>query len=254
MTARVRLGALAITAAAATAVPTAAIAAEYGSRTMREGTSGTDVKRLQRYLTRAGFQTTADGAFGPRTARSVRRFERADGRRVNGVVPPRDARAIRTAAIETADQETEATEPTGTEPTATGRATIDENGLAVAPADAPAAVKQVIAAGNEIATKPYKYGGGHGDWNDSGYDCSGSVSYALRGAGLVRRPMTSGDFTSWGRAGRGEWITVYAHGGHVYVKVAGLRFDTSGLREDGTRWHETKRTTDGYVVRHPSGL
>jgi peptidoglycan hydrolase-like protein with peptidoglycan-binding domain len=213
---------------------------------MREGTNGTDVAQLQRYLTASGFRTTADGAFGPLTARSVRSFERADGRPVNGVVPPRDARAIRAEATEATPEESETTE--------TGRATITSDGEAVAPADAPEAVKAVIAAGNEIATKPYKYGGGHGDWEDSGYDCSGSVSYALHGAGLVRRPRDSGEFMSWGGAGRGEWITVYAHGGHVYMMVAGLRFDTSGREADGTRWHETNASREGYTVRHPSGL
>ena len=250
MTARVRLGALAIIATAAVAAPVSA--ATYGSRTMREGTNGKDVKQLQRYLTTAGFPTTADGAFGPRTARSVRRFERSDGRRVNGVVPPKDARAIRAEALEAESEQTEPVKET--QSTETGQARITSDGLAVAPADAPEPVKQVIAAGNEIAKKPYKYGGGHGDWQDSGYDCSGSVSYALHGAGLVSRPRDSGEFMSWGRSGRGEWITIYAHGGHVYMMVAGLRFDTSGRREDGTRWHDTRASTDGYAVRHPSGL
>jgi peptidoglycan hydrolase-like protein with peptidoglycan-binding domain len=246
MTARVRLTALAITAVAAAASPVSASAAEYGSRTMREGTSGSDVKLLQRYLSQAGFETTADGAFGPMTARSVRAFERADGRAVDAVVPPRDARAIQAEA-------TQAT-PEQTEPVETGQARITRDGLAVAPADAPDAVKQVIAAGNEIAKKPYKYGGGHGQWNDSGYDCSGSVSYALHGAGLVGRARDSGDFMNWRFAGRGDWITVYAHGGHVYMMVAGLRFDTSGLDEDGTRWHDTRASRSGYAVRHPRGL
>jgi cell wall-associated NlpC family hydrolase len=112
----------------------------------------------------------------------------------------------------------------------------------------------VIAAGNEIAKKPYRYGGGHGQWNDSGYDCSGSVSYALHGAGLVGRPRDSGEFMDWRFAGRGDWITVYAHGGHVYMMVAGLRFDTSGLDDDGTRWHDTRASRSGYAVRHPRGL
>ena len=249
MTACVRLGALALIATAAASAPVAASAAEYGSRTMREGTSGTDVKQLQRYLTQAGFETTPDGAFGPLTARSVRSFERSDGRPVNGVVPPGDARAIEAEATEATSEPVEETEPTET-----SRARITRDGLAVAPEDAPEAVKQVIAAGNEIAKKPYEYGGGHGQWKDSGYDCSGSVSYALHGAGLVRRPMSSGEYTDWGRQGRGEWITVYAHGGHMFMMVAGLRFDTSGLDEDGTRWHTTSHTREGYAVRHPSGL
>ena len=248
MAARVRVGALAIVTVAAVALPSAASAATYGSRTMREGTSGKDVRQLQGYLTGAGYATTADGAFGPMTARSVRRFERADGRAVNGVVPPRDARAIQAAATEA---EPEQTEPA---PTETSRAYITKDGLAVAPADAPEAVKQVIAAGNEIATKPYEYGGGHGQWDDSGYDCSGSVSYALHGAGLLNRPKDSGELMSWRFAGRGEWITVYAHASHAYMKVAGLRFDTSGLDEDGTRWHDTRASREGYAVRHPNGL
>ena len=250
MTARVRLGALAIIATATIAAPVSA--ATYGSRTMREGTSGKDVKQLQRYLTTTGFSTTVDGAFGPLTARSVRRFERSDGLPVNGVVPPKDARIIERAALKATPEPTEDTTPT--ESTERGEAYIRRDGLAVAPADAPAEVKAVIDAGNEIATKPYKYGGGHGDWNDSGYDCSGSVSYALHGAGLVGRPLDSGEFMDWRFAGRGEWITVYAHGGHVYLKVAGLRFDTSGLDEDGTRWHDTRASREGYAVRHPRGL
>jgi cell wall-associated NlpC family hydrolase len=219
---------------------------------MREGMQGKDVKQLQRYLTGAGYSTTADGAFGPLTAKSVRRFERADGRPVNGVVPRKDANAIEKAAMRAESEQTEPVEDTA--PTETGRATITNDGLAVAPADAPEAVEQVIAAGNEIAKKPYKYGGGHGDWNDSGYDCSGSVSYALHGAGLLNHPKDSGELMGWRFSGRGEWITVYANSGHVYMKVAGLRFDTSGLDEDGTRWHDTRATREGYAVRHPRDL
>ena len=252
MTARVRLGALALIAAGATALPAGASAAEYGSRTMREGMNGKDVKQLQRYLNAAGYSTTADGAFGPLTGKSVRRFERADSRPVDGVVPRKDANAIEKAATNAEPEQTEPVEDTA--PTETGRARITSDGLAVAPADAPPEVQQVIDAGNEIAKKPYEYGGGHGDWNDSGYDCSGSVSYALHGAGLVRRPMSSGEYPGWGRSGRGEWITIYANGGHMFMKIAGLRFDTSGLDEDGTRWHTTRHTREGYAVRHPRGL
>jgi cell wall-associated NlpC family hydrolase len=248
MTVRALACALTTTGVALVAAAPAS-AAEYGSRTMREGMSGGDVTQLQRYLNRAGFRTTADGAFGPRTARSVRSFERDHDRRVNGVVPPRDAGAIKRLATSREQAETEQVETEETD-----RARITSDGLAVAPASAPPAVKQVIAAGNEIAKKPYKYGGGHGDWTDSGYDCSGSISYALHGARLVRRSRSSGEYASWGSSGRGRWITVYAHGGHAYMVVAGLRFDTSGLDEDGSRWHRTKRPTDGYAVRHPQGL
>jgi peptidoglycan hydrolase-like protein with peptidoglycan-binding domain len=248
MTARVRLVEALAIIAAATAVPPDAAAATYGSRTMREGMSGKDVKQLQRYLTGAGFSTTADGAFGPLTGKSVRRFERSDGRPVDGVVPRNDANAIQKAATSAEPEQTEQA------PTEASRAYITKDGLAVAPTDAPEAVKQVIAAGNEIAKKPYEYGGGHGDWNDSGFDCSGSVSYALHGAGLLNRPKDSGELMSWRFAGRGEWITVYAHASHTYLKVAGLRFDTSGLDQDGTRWHDTRASREGYAVRHPRGL
>ena len=115
-------------------------------------------------------------------------------------------------------------------------------------------MKDIIAAGNAIAHKPYRYGGGHGRWDDSGYDCSGSVSYALHGAALLNTQLTSAQFESWGAAGAGQWVTIYANGGHVYMYVAGLRFDTSGLSADGTRWHTDTRSSSGYVVRHPDGL
>ena len=115
-------------------------------------------------------------------------------------------------------------------------------------------MRRVIAAGNRIAHKPYKFGGGHGQWNDSGYDCSGSVSYALHGAGLLGRSLTSGAFQGWGAAGPGRWITIYANPGHVYMVVNGRRFDTTGRDESGSRWQWRKRSGAGYTVRHPPGL
>ena len=127
------------------------------------------------------------------------------------------------------------------------------NGTAVAPDNAPARVVAVIAAANEIATKPYKWGGGHGAWRDSGYDCSGSVSFALAGAGLLDAPLTSGGFMSWGEPGRGKWITIYANDGHMFMVVAGLRFDTSGAN-GGTRWQTASRSTTGLQPRHLPGL
>jgi cell wall-associated NlpC family hydrolase len=134
------------------------------------------------------------------------------------------------------------------------RARVLPNGMAVAPENAPAVVKRVILAGNEIARLPYKWGGGHGAWHDSGYDCSGSVSFALAGAGLLNRPLTSGDFMSWGAPGQGRWITIYANGGHVFMFVAGLRFDTSGQGRAGTRWQAGTRSVGGFAVRHPPRL
>jgi cell wall-associated NlpC family hydrolase len=127
-------------------------------------------------------------------------------------------------------------------------------GRAVAPLNAPLAVRQVIAAANKIRTKPYVWGGGHGRWYDSGYDCSGSVSFALAGAGLLDSPLTSGLLARWGAAGPGRWITIYANGGHVFMEVAGLRFDTGGIRGSGTRWQAAGRSTAGFVARHPEGL
>ncbi len=110
------------------------------------------------------------------------------------------------------------------------------NGKAIAPANAPARVKRIIRAGNRIIGKPYIYGGGHKTFKtlDRGYDCSGTVSYALRGARLIKSPMTSGGLMDWGRPGTGKWLTVYAHGGHTYLVVAGLRLDTS-MRDNPSR-------------------
>jgi hypothetical protein len=219
----------------------------FGSRTLRQGMSGSDVRSLQRYLDRVGHDTTADGEFGRRTARSVRAFERDEGRRADAIVPPSEARLLRSRAS-SAQEEAPAQAP------ATGEATLTEDGLAVAPADAPEQVKAIIDAGNEIATKRYKYGGGHTRFDDTGYDCSGSVSYALHGAGLLRRPLDSGEFMSWGLRGRGTWVTIRANPGHAYMIVAGLRFDTSARRRTGTRWSEEMRSARGYAGRHPSGL
>jgi peptidoglycan hydrolase-like protein with peptidoglycan-binding domain len=234
-------------AAALTLIPVAdAAAASYGSRTLAMGTSGTDVETLQRHLDRAGYDTTADGEFGPATARSVRRFETAEERRANGTATRYEQRLVRARAA-AAETEVEP-DPAGEE------AYIDADGLAVAPTSAPEEVRAIIEAGNKIATKPYKYGGGHGRFRDSGYDCSGSISYALHGAGLLDTPLDSTGFTAWGERGKGEWVTVYANAGHAYMTVAGLRFDTSARKRSGNRWSETTRSARGYRVRHPEGL
>ena len=127
-------------------------------------------------------------------------------------------------------------------------------GQAQAPAGAPSAVQLVIAAGNAIAGLPYLYGGGHGGFKDTAYDCSGSISYALASAGLVSSPMASGGFMSWGQPGRGKWITIYTNPGHMFMVIAGWRFDTSALRQGGTRWTRSMRPTGGFLARHPPGL
>ena len=124
----------------------------------------------------------------------------------------------------------------------------------MAPHGVPGVVLAVIAAGNEIATKPYKWGGGHGAWQDNGYDCSGSVSFALAGAGLLDSPLASGGFMRYGKPGPGRWITIYTNPGHMFMVVAGLRFDTSGAN-GGTRWQAVgSRSYGGFTVRHPPGL
>ena len=135
-----------------------------------------------------------------------------------------------------------------------GRAKLLPNGDAVPPRSAPRQVKQIIAAGNQIAREPYKWGGGHGAWQDDGYDCSGSVSFALAGAGLLDSPLNSTGFMSWGDEGEGEWVSIYANDGHMFMVVAGLRFDTSGRGSRGSRWQTSMRGTGSYTAVHPPGL
>ena len=143
--------------------------------------------------------------------------------------------------------------PTAAPPAPTGAAAL-VRGRAIAPVDAPPAVKRVIAAANKIRTKPYIWGGGHGRWWDRGYDCSGAVSYALRGGEFLTSPLPSGPMERWGSAGAGRWITVYANAGHAYAVIAGLRWDTSGnTRGTGPRWHADMANSAGFVARHPPG-
>jgi cell wall-associated NlpC family hydrolase len=134
------------------------------------------------------------------------------------------------------------------------KATALSNGVALPPLEAPEAVRQIIEAGNSIARAPYKWGGGHGKWQDTGYDCSGSVSFALAAAGLLDGPLASGPLMSWGEPGKGKWVTIYTNPGHVYLEVAGIRFDTSGQRVTGSRWQNELRTNAGFLARHPPGL
>ncbi len=138
------------------------------------------------------------------------------------------------------------------------KATLMPNGLAAAPVDAPPQVHAAIAAANRIIGKPYKYGGGHAKVEDSGYDCSGTVSYALIHAKLLKAPLDSSSFMRWGEAGPGDWITVYTNPGHAFVVIAGLRLDTSAAGDPrggkGPRWRPILRSTRGFKARHPEGL
>jgi cell wall-associated NlpC family hydrolase len=234
------------------AVTANAMAARYATRTLEAGTSGSDVRALQRYLDHAGYDTDVDGQFGPGTKRSVMRFERAEGRRPNGTASRYEQRLLRARAADAEEEPPVEEAPVVDAPV--DEAYLDDDGMAVAPASAPDEVQAMIEAGNEIATKPYKYGGGHGRWRDSGYDCSGSVSYVLHAAGLLKSPLASGGLMSWGRRGRGEWVTVRSNPGHAYMIVAGLRFDTSARKRTGSRWSERMRSARGYTGRHPAGL
>jgi hypothetical protein len=127
------------------------------------------------------------------------------------------------------------------------------DGRVIAPVTAPRKVKRVIEAANRLVEKPYIYGGGHKPFSsllDRGYDCSGAVSYALFGGRFLRSPLPSGDLMSWGEDGPGEWITVYAHGGHAYAVIAGLRWDTSMTAGEGPGWSNEKRSSSGFKKRH----
>ncbi|HKP94068.1 MAG TPA: hypothetical protein VJS88_09245 [Chthoniobacterales bacterium] len=143
-------------------------------------------------------------------------------------------------------------------PTTPGNAARLRNGLALAPANAPMSVKRAIWAANQLRTKPYRYGGGHKTFHDSAYDCSGTVSYALAGAGLISVPMHSKEFRAYGSRGPGKWITVYARNGHAFAVIAGLRLDTTSphnpSRRWAPRWQPTDRLPRGFEARHPTGL
>lgn len=135
------------------------------------------------------------------------------------------------------------------------RTALFVDGLAYAPKGAPRAVRRAIEAGNRLQGKPYKWGGGHARLNDSGYDCSGAVSYVLREAGLLNGQMPSSGFFEYGKRGEGDWITIYVREGHVFMTVAGLRLDTGwGSNRTGPRWLTKTRPGKGHIVRHPPGL
>jgi hypothetical protein len=172
-----------------------------------------------------------------------------------------------------ADGSTGGASPTDPEFQPHGTATLLPNGQAIAPTDAPPEVQAIIDAGNRIATLPYVYGGGHNaKFSGRGYDCSGSVSYALHGGGLLDAPLDSSSFMKWGETGEGSWITIYTNPGHAYMVVAGLRFDTSmrtpivssarktstrsrrATRTLSSRWSTKMRPSDGYTIRHPVGF
>lgn len=143
-------------------------------------------------------------------------------------------------------------------PTVPGSQARLRNGQAAAPATAPLSVKRAIWAANELRSKPYRYGGGHKSFIDNAYDCSGTISYALGGAGILRSPISSSEFQRFGQSGRGKWITVYARNGHTFAIIAGLRLDTTPYLTAhdrwAPRWQSTVRMPVGFAARHPTGL
>ena len=234
-----------------------ASAYSFGSRTLSKGMQGPDVKTLQRDLTAVGIKTFVSGVYSEGTKIHVKYFQKRAHLSVDGVVGPRTARILKRAAKKHLAQASDSSGGQGTGPTSPtappGKATLNSQGLAVAPANAPAVIQNVIAAANKIAFKPYVYGGGHASWTSSGYDCSGSVSYALHGGGLLSTPYDSTQFESYGGGGFGKWITIYANAGHAYMKVAGLFFDTAAQSSNnGDRWSTTRVSPlSGFVIRHP---
>jgi peptidoglycan hydrolase-like protein with peptidoglycan-binding domain len=199
-------------------------------RSVRRSTrrSGGGVRALQRAL-----GITADGVFGPQTESAVRRFQRRRGLAADGVVGPMTREAL----------------GIGSGPTLKRRATDEGE-----PRPGRGTLGRLIRAANRIAELPYKFGGGHRTFDDTGYDCSGSLSYALRGAGLLKYALDSGAFMSYGEPGPGRRVTIYANPGHAFMVVDGRRYDTSALKETGSRWTDEPRSPRGFVARHPPGL
>jgi len=226
---------------------------QLGRRLLRQGLHGNDVTILQGYLTIAGYPTSVDGQYGPDTAASVAAFKQAHNMTpANGVAGPAFVKALQ-AAISAYETDV----PTGT-------TTINPDGTATAPANAPAAVQAAVASANQILNTSYCVGGGHGQWKSSCYDCSGSVSYVLHGAGLLSSSEDSTGFESYGSPGPGRWITIYADASHAFIVIGGRAFDTADYggpnipAGTGPRWRSNPlgNLADGgdYVVRHPPGM
>jgi peptidoglycan hydrolase-like protein with peptidoglycan-binding domain len=197
---------------------------------------GDAVSRLQSAL-----HLSADGNFGSETESAVKRLQARHGLTVDGVVGP-----ATWSVLGIDSQETLKPPASAVSGSSDGESSSSTAGSSV--------VARVIAAGDEIATRPYIFGGGHGSFQSSGYDCSGSVSYALHGGGLLSAPEDSSQLESYGEAGPGKYITIYANAGHAFMVVDGKRFDTIALQETGTRWSSSIESTGGYVVRHPDGM
>jgi peptidoglycan hydrolase-like protein with peptidoglycan-binding domain len=220
---------------------TMATVADTGEASSEGGasTGGDAVSRLQSAL-----HLSADGTFGPQTEAAVKRLQARHGLSVDGVVGPATWSVLGIQSQETLKPPHSALHSSASDGEASSSSTGEGSGV----------VARVIAAGDEIATRPYVYGGGHGSFQSAGYDCSGSVSYALHGGGLLSSPEDSSALESYGEAGPGRHITIYANAGHAFMVVDGKRFDTSAQDESGSRWSSSMVSTGSYVVRHPAGM
>lgn len=204
--------------------------------------SGSPVEVLQRAL-----HVPVDGQFGPQTQAAVRRLQSRHGLTVDGVVGPATWSAMGVSGERTLH-------PPHPHSAGSDSSSGSSSGSSSSSSGGEGVIARVIAAADEIATRPYVYGGGHGSFQSSGYDCSGSVSYALHGGGLLSSPEDSSALESYGEAGPGQHITIYANAGHAFMVIDGRRFDTVAQQETGSRWSSSMTSTAGYVVRHPAGL
>jgi peptidoglycan hydrolase-like protein with peptidoglycan-binding domain len=212
--------------------------------TLSQGSKGKWVSTLQGDLTFVGYPTTVDGQFGATTTQSVNAFKTAHGFNADGVMGS-EAWAVLLQAVQQIES------------TPTAKARLNPDGSVTAPASAPQIVQKMIAAGNQIATKPYCYAGGHGKWHDSCYDCSGSVSYVLHAAGILSVSEDSTQLESFGSRGAGRWVTIWANAGHTYMEIAGLFFDTAAQSSNSLndRWSKQNiENNSAFVERHPTGL
>jgi cell wall-associated NlpC family hydrolase len=225
-------------------------AAAYGSARVYRGEPVRSAERADEAVPmRVAYVTTARRAErAPQSEAPSRDYDTADDDEASNDSPEPEERSR---------PEMPQFENSGSKPMVPGSRAVLRNGVAYAPSHAPQSVKNAIWAANTLRRKPYVWGGGHGSFYDRGYDCSGTVSFALHGAGALAAPLPSRDFMRYGERGRGRWITIYSRRGHTFAMIAGLRLDTTDFQNGGNtgpRWHADARDTRGYVARHPAGM
>jgi peptidoglycan hydrolase-like protein with peptidoglycan-binding domain len=223
---------------------TAATAQPVNAPVLKPGAVGSWVRTLQTDLTYVGYPTPIDGQFGATTQQTVNQFKQAHGFSADGIMGSQAWSALYAAVQQV-------------ENTPTSKARLNPDGSVTPPSNAPTIIQTMIAAANRIATKPYCYAGGHGKWNDSCYDCSGSVSYVLHAAGLLSVSEDSTQLESFGSRAAGQWVTIWANAGHTYMEIAGMFFDTAAQSSNSLNDRWSKRNIENnsaFVVRHPTGL